>query len=212
MGRCTMNGFITESVSKISDGFGSAIKLLAFVLLTTLAVIPIKTYLGLTGILCLLGLLLILAAYYFYSSLRHQVNDTKKAWCGMAAGVLLWQITRFLPEVPGMGWLDRIGWVYWIGLALITVLLWKRFLPIGSRFLLLTFLLNWIGRLYLASIDSGMLSSGFFAPVYANLRYLGLAGIVVSIWWIVTRSRNSVERKYGGLALYFSVLLTFLIF
>lgn len=207
-----MNGFITESVSKISDGFGSAIKLLAFMLLTTLAIVPIKNYFGLAGILCLLGLLFLLAAYYFYSSLRNQVNDTKKAWCGMAAGVLLWQITRFLPEIPGMGWLDKIGWVYWVGLAAITALLWRKILPIGLRFLLLTFLLNWIGRLYLASLGLGLFSSGFLAVVYSNLRYLGLAGILLSIWWIVTRSRNSLERKYGGLALYFSVLLTFLFF
>lgn len=207
-----MNGFITESVSKISDGFGSALKLLAFLLLSTLAIVPIKTYFGLTGIICLLGLLVLLTAYYLYSSLRHQVNDTKKAWCGMAAGVLLWQITHFLPEVPGMGWLDQIGWVYWVGLTAVTVLLWKKFLPIGVRFLLLTFLLNWIGRLYLGSLGLSLFSSGFFAAVYSNLRYLGLAGILISIWWIVTRSRNSVERKYGGLALYFSILLTFLIF
>ena len=49
-----MSGFITESVSKISDGFGSALKLLVFVLLITLASSPIRKLFGLYGVVGLL--------------------------------------------------------------------------------------------------------------------------------------------------------------
>ena len=63
----------------------------------------------------------------------------------MAAGVLLWQVTRYLPEIPGLGWFDRIGFLYWFGLLILTVLLWKKVLSTGFKFLLVTFLLNWLG-------------------------------------------------------------------
>jgi hypothetical protein len=207
-----MSGFITESVSKISDGFGSALKLLAFLLLTTLAITPVKALFGLVGVIGLIFLLCLLTGFYTYKSLRNQADDTHKAWCGMAAGVLLWQVTRYLPEIPGLGWLDQIGVLYWIGLAVLTLLLWKKVLTTGLKFLLLTFLLNWIGRLYLASLGMLPLMPRFLSTVYPYFHYLGFIGIVASIWWIVMRSRSSIERKYGGLALYFFVLLSFLLF
>ncbi len=207
-----MSGFITESVSKISDGFGSAVKLLVFVLLSTLAVTPIRSLFGLYGVIGLILLLFLLAIYYLYSSIRGQFEETRKAWCGMASGVLLWQVTRYLPEIPGLGGLDRIGILYWLGLLLVTMLLWKRVLNTGLKFLLTTFLLNWLGHLYLIYIKPSANWPGVFATVYPYLRYLGIVGVVFVIWWIVTRSQNSIQRKYGGLALYFCVLLTFLFF
>ncbi|MBA3072129.1 MAG: hypothetical protein FP831_00870, partial [Anaerolineae bacterium] len=87
-----MNGFITESVSKIADGLGTALKLLAFVLLTSLAFIPLKTYLGVWGIVGLLVILLIVSLFYIFRSFNHNFEDRQKAWCGMAAGVILWQV------------------------------------------------------------------------------------------------------------------------
>ena len=207
-----MSGFITESVSKISDGFGSAIKLLVFLLLSTLAVTPIRSLFGLYGVVGLLALLFLLSIYYLYSSLRGQFEENKKAWCGMASGVLLWQVTRYLPEIPGLGGLDSIGILYWLGLLLVTILLWKPVLNIGLKFLLTTFLLNWIGHLYLIYMNQSEQWPRLLSMVYPYLRYLGIVGILIVIWWIVTRSQNSIQRKYGGLALYFCVLLTFLFF
>ncbi|PKN98997.1 MAG: hypothetical protein CVU42_09005 [Chloroflexi bacterium HGW-Chloroflexi-4] len=207
-----MNGFITESVSKIADGLGSALKLLAFVVLTSLAFIPLKTHLGLYGVLGLLAILLLLSLFYLYRSFNDNFEARQKAWCGMAAGALLWQVTRYLPEVPGWGWVSKAGILYWAAAALLTLILWKNVLNVGGRFTLLTFLLNWIGGIYLATLDRAGLWPQFMAQAYASVHYLGILGIMASIWWIVMRSHNSLERKYGGLALYFSVLFTFLFF
>lgn len=207
-----MNGFITESVSKIADGFGSALKLLAFVVLTSLAFIPLKSHLGLYGVLGLLAVLLLLSLFYIYRSFNPGFEDRQKAWCGMAVGVLLWQVTHYLPEIPGWGWVSKAGILYWAGAALLTLVLWKHVLSVGFRFTLLTFLLNWIGGIYLATLDRAGGWPQFIAQAYTSMHYLGILGILLSIWWIVWRSRNSLERKYGGLVLYFSVLFTFLFF
>ncbi len=207
-----MNGFITESISKIADGFGSALKLLGFVVLSTLAFIPIKANLGIYGVVGLLAVLLLLSLFYIYRSFNPGFEDRQKAWCGMAAGALLWQVTRYLPEIPGWGWVSKAGILYWAGTVLLTLLLWKRVLSVGARFTLLTFLLNWIGGIYLATMDRAGVWPQFVAQAYGAAHYLGILGILFSIWWIVWRSHNSLERKYGGLALYFSVLFTFLFF
>ena len=207
-----MSGFITESVSKISDGFGSAIKLMVFMLLSTLAVTPIRSLFGLYGVIGLLGLLFLLSIYYLYSSLRGQFEETKKAWCGMASGVLLWQVTRYLPEIPGLGGMDSIGFLSWLGRRIVPILLWRRVLNTGFKFLLSTFLVNWLGHLYQIYIKQSEHWSGMLGMIFPYLRYLGVAGIFFATWWIVTRSQNSIQRKYGGLALYFCVLLTFLFF
>ncbi len=207
-----MSGFITESVSKISDGFGSTLKMLAFMGLTTLTVIPIRTWFGLTGVIVLLILLLLLAVFYFFRSLRHQLEKSQKAWCGMAAGVLLWQVTRYLPEVTGMGWLDEIGILYWLGLACLTGILWRKVLPTSVKFTLLTFLLNWIGHLYLIWMRNPLTQLSLITTLVPYIRYLGILGVPVVIWWMVTRSRSSMQRRYAGLILYFCVLLSLLAF
>jgi len=207
-----MNGFIQESVSKIADGFGSAIKLLFFVFLVTLAVVPVRTYFGIYGLAGLLVFLLFISIFYFQRSFYHKLEERQKAWCGMAAGVLFWQVTRYLPNVPGLEWLSGNGLLYWAFMAGITVLLWKKILGTGMRFFLLTFLLNWIGWMYLVSLSQSQLLPGLLSNIYPFVHYLGILGILCSIWWIVMRSHNSLERKYCGLALYFSVLFTFLIF
>jgi len=207
-----MNGFINESVSKIADGFGSAFKLIAFVFFVTLAVIPVNAMFGLYGIAGLLVLLLILSIFYFQRSFHNTLEENQKAWCGMAAGVLFWQVTRYLPEIPGMGWVSSLGLLYWTVIAVLTFVLWKSVLRTGLRFFLLSFLLNWIGWIYLNSIQQAVLLPGLLSGLYSSLHYVGILGILFSIWWIVVRSHNTLERKYAGLALYFSIMFTFLIF
>lgn len=207
-----MNGFVTESVNKIADGFGSAVKLLLVAVLTSLAFIPIKTYLGSLGIIGLLILFLILAGIYLRRSVDEHVDERTTAWCGMLAGALFWQVTRFLPEIPGLEWFSMAGLAYWAGASLLTLVLWKKVLSTGIRFLLVTFLLNWIGWLYAFYYQRASIWPDVVASVFQSLHYLGILGVLASIWWIVTRSRNSIERRYGALALYFSVLFSFLIF
>lgn len=207
-----MNGFVTESVNKIADGFGSALKLLLVAVLTSLAFIPVKTYLGSFGIIGLLILFLFLAVIYLRRSVNKQEDERTSAWCGMLAGAMFWQVTRFLPEVPGLEWFSMTGLAYWTGASLLTLLLWKKVLSTGIRFLLVTFLLNWIGWLYSFYYPRASLWPGMVASTYQSLHYLGILGALASIWWIVTRSRNSIERRYGALALYFFVLFSFLFF
>ena len=58
-----MNGFITESVSKISDGIINTIKLILFYALTSLLIVPIEHYFQRPGILIYIFLLLATAGF-----------------------------------------------------------------------------------------------------------------------------------------------------
>jgi len=207
-----MNGFIHESVSKIADGFGSTIKLLFFLALTTLAFIPVKSFLGLIGVISLLILISGLAGFYFYRSFRNSLTDKQKAWCGMASGVLFWQVTRYLPVLPGTSWFDRVGLILWLGLVLLVFLYWRHLVNPGIKFFSLTFLINWLGWMYLDSLNKIEFMPHLVSSLYQSLHYLGIAGFLVCTWWLVTRSHNGIERKYAGLGLYFSILFTFLFF
>ena len=207
-----MNGFIQESVSKIADGFGSAIKLLLFVFLVTLAVIPVNELFGTYGLAAFLLLLFFTAVFYIQRSHNHQLEDSQKAWCGMAAGVLFWQVTRYFPEIFDLQFKIGLEILYWAGLAIVTFLLWRKYLNTGFRFFLLTILLNWIGWIYMESLKISGEWPRMLSDLFSILHYAGIFGMLFCIWWIVVRSHNALERKYAGMALYFNILLTFLIF
>ncbi len=207
-----MNGFIQESVSKIADGFGSAIKLLLFVFLVTLAVTPVNELFGTYGLAAFLLLLLLTAVFYIQRSHNHQLQDSQRAWCGMAAGVLFWQVTRYFPGILDFQIEIGLEILFWLGLVLGTFLLWKKFLNTGWRFFLLTFLLNWIGWIYMDSLRITGEWPAILSDLFSFFHFAGIFGMFFCIWWIIARSHNALERKYAGLALYFNIVLAFLIF
>ncbi len=207
-----MQGFITESASKLSDGIGGTLTLVATAIGTSLFFIPVTNSSSLLIKIAYISLLLLAGFYFLYRSLTMVADDTRRATSGMLSGLLLWQVLRFSGVSAKWGMLDGRGYLLWLAAVLVVGILWKKAFPLGLRFLVLLLLLNWLGSLY---VSSGALLRDWtplWADVFRGLRYLGAAGIAVSTWFILFKSGNCIQRKYGAAVLYFFVLLTFLLF
>lgn len=90
--------------------------------------------------------------------------------------------------------------------------MWIKVLPLGLRFFTLLLLLKTLGKLYVTRLEMGGNWPALLETVFSALRYLGILGIGVSIWFILFQSHSVLERKYGAAALYFFVLFALLLF
>jgi hypothetical protein len=202
-----MNGFITESTSKISDGFGTAVFILLLYSSTRLIYTPVETIFGKPGAFIYILLLLAAGIFMLARALLAGRIDAQLAVSGLGAGVLLWQVTRFSSQVGDSGLFGQSGWLFLLMAALITTVLWRRVLPIGLRFFMLVYLLLWAGQLYASALP---LISGWppmFIMPYRAVWVAALVGILVFLWGIVFRTFNAVQRKGYAVGLAFCVLL-----
>lgn len=202
-----MNGFITESVSKIYDGFGTAAYLLMITFAARLVYLPVEKALGKTGIFVYILVLLAVGTFLAGKSLTKAKDDNHLAFYGMSAGVLLWQAVQFSLK---FGSDNSIGWSGWlIGGAVLAlmILLWKKILPFGLRFFAAEFTLLWAGVLY----RDGLAQLGHWSPAiaagYQLLRAAALVGILFIIWWIAFRTKEVAQRQACGMALAFCAML-----
>jgi hypothetical protein len=207
-----MNGFITESVSKLSDGIGNSIRLLALYLVTSLLVVPINAFFHRIGVLIYLFILLALAVFELQRSLAARTSDPRRAWCGMAAGVYFWQVIRFAAQLDSIKIFQQSGIIFWIMTALITATLWKKFLPMGLRTTTLTLLICWLGKIYVL----GFAFLANWAPIvvfgYQAIRYIcGVGGLFILVY-ILFKSENAANRSYAAILFFASLLFLFLLF
>jgi len=208
----SMHGFINESVSKITDGIGGALLLLFTLGFTSLVLFPLASSLQWVGSALYILVLLAGGVLFLYRSLAPGVSDAQRASSGMLAGILLWQLLRFTGFPDRIGLIDPGGGLIWVAAALVMGFLWVKVFPLGLRFAFLLLFLNWLGKIYVTSLNINNDLPRLLEQGFSTIRYMGMAGIAVSLWFIIFRSRSILQRKYGAAALYFFVLLSFLLF
>ncbi len=202
-----MNGFISESTSKISDGFGTAFFILVLYLSTRFVYPFVESTFAKPGVFIYILILLAAGIFMLARALLAGRQEAQWADAGLSAGVLLWQVTQFSNLLGNSGLFGQSGWLFWLMAILITTVLWRKVIPVGLRFFILVYLLLWAGLLYTNTLP---LITGWppvFIVSYHAVQALALAGVLVFLWWIVFRTSTAVERKVCALGLAFCVML-----
>ena len=207
-----MDGFITESASKIADGIINAIKLLLFYALTTLLMVPIEHFFRRSGILVYIFLLLAAAAFELHRTLTVRTSEPRRAWHGMAAGLFFWQVIRFTADLASLAMFQQAGMIFFVMTLVMAVTLWQKVFPIGVRAAVAVLLTCWLGKLYQAGFTLLSAWPPFVNFGYGALRYLAGAAGVVALLFIIFRSRNLNSRIYGAIAVFAAVLFVILAF
>jgi hypothetical protein len=207
-----MNGFITESVGKISDGIANAIKLVIFYAITTLLLIPVEHYFQRPGILIYIFLLLAIAGFELHRTLIARTSEPRRAWHGLAAGLFFWQVVRYTADLSNLALFQQAAMIYWVMVVLITVVLWKKLLPIGVRSAMLVLLVCWLGKLYQMGFTYLLDWPPFINFGYGVLRYLVGLGGVIALFLIIFRSRDLNSRIYSAVTIFAGVLFMMMAF
>jgi hypothetical protein len=202
-----MHGFITESVSKIYDGFGTAGYLLMVTFGTRLIYLPIEKLLGKTGIFVYVLLLLALGTYMIGRSLMSGRDKNRAVFDGMTAGVLFWQVVQFSELTLESEKFNLFGWLVWFGLLIVVGTLWKKILPTGLGYFLLEWLWLWGGFLYLRT-DAYIIDwPSLLIAGYRSIRAVALVAILFLIWWIAFKTQKITQRQTCGIFLAFCAML-----
>lgn len=204
-----MDGFITESVAKISDGFLSAIKLVLTYFLLKLLFIPIERFAGLSGVIIYVLFLLAFGAFDLQRSLLVGSSDQRRAWKGMAAGLLFWQAFLITARAGSFPFFEQLGILFWVMLVLFTATLWRKILPVGGRMALLVFLTSWMGMIYLTGFSFIIGWPPFFTLAYESIRFIAAALGVAAIVFVVYRSSNAENRSLAAVIIFDAILFFF---
>jgi len=202
-----MNGFITESVSKLSDGFGTALYLLGLVFSTRFLNRVIEKYFGYTGFFIFTLLLLVLAIFSLGRGISKDQDDPNSAGYGITSGVLLWQVLIFFSLIGNLRIFSIPVMILWAIAGLITLMSWRKISSKTIRFFLLVFLMMWGGFIFIEGNNLAFNWQPIWNLVFFSGRLAALAGTLVFSWWIVFKSVNSENRKIAGVLLGFSAML-----
>jgi hypothetical protein len=156
--------------------------------------------------------LIAVAVYGLEQSMSWQHSEIQRAWGGIVGGIAGWVMVDVSIRM-GMADIQRENGIFlWILAALVFYRLWKRVLPIGVRFWLGAFLLEWIGRVILA----GQVYLAAWLPVfqvtYQLIGYGAMLAWAILLVWMFTRSRTRLTRLAGAVFMWFfaTVILAFL--
>lgn len=207
-----MNGFITESTSKIFDGFGTAFFILVLYFSTRFVYPFVETTFGKPGVFIYILILLAAGIFMLARALLTSRQEAQLADAGLTAGVLLWQVTQFSNLLGNSGLFGQGGWLFWLMAVLITTVLWQKVLPIGLRFFIIVYLIWWAGLLYANTLSLITGWSPVFITSYHAVSAVALVGVLAFVLWIVFRTSKVVERKGCAVGLASRVLLSATIF
>lgn len=193
--------------SKLTDGVLASIILVLLWLTILLGLRPISLRYGPPGLLVFVIGLLAVSMYAFQQSLSKRHGETVRAWYGMAGGFLAWSVVETVaylgvPVLPNMA-----GVVIFILVALIVAIMWRYGLPVGAKFFAASFLLNWVGLVFMHLQGTLAMLSPVFSLTYRATGYLAIIGAVFVLVWILFQSRRRVHRLTGALTIWFLVSL-----
>jgi hypothetical protein len=194
-------------VSKLRDGLLPALVMLLLIVVPSLLMLPIQTRFGRPGLLVYMLVLLMLGMILLERSLHEDRPIIRKAWYGLAGGMLTWMAVEVTDRLSEAGLISLDAVPFFLILGLVIAILWRRVLPLPARWFVLVFFLNWSSRLI---ISGEQFVVGYFPHlqlIYPITIGIGIIGALASFFVIMWRSRNRLQRIQAAIGLWISTLL-----
>lgn len=194
-------------VSKLRDGLLPAIVLVLLVAVPSLLILPIQNQFDRPGLLVYMLLLVAVGVMLLAAALHEEHSLMRRAWYGLAGGVVIWMATEVSDRLSGTGLTSLNAVPYFLIIGLIIAILWRRVLPLPVRWFALVFFLNWVTRFLVAGEQ--FLVDYFQLPklAYLTTAGVGLLGVLASLYFIFWRSREGLQRMRLAVWLWVSMLV-----
>jgi len=189
-----------EFQSKIWDGLIAAI-LIIVILAVMIGLIFVARIAGAVGFSVYGIAMILVAGICLKFSLNDNLSEVARAWYGIVGGMAAWTVLE-LGEMLGFAGIEcKDGTHMFILAAIFTWLLWKYF-PIGARFFIFIFFLNWGGHIVIKIQEylGGFL--GFFQITLLVYSWAALPLAALIVYWIFTKSETRIQRLYAAGWLY----------
>lgn len=194
-------------VSKLRDGLLPALVMVLLVVVPSFLIPVIQDHFSRPGLLVYMLLLLTLGVLLLEGSLHDDRPIIRRCWYGLSGGIITWMATEVTDRLSGAGLISLNAVPFFLIIGLIVAILWRRVLPLPTRWFVLVFFMNWLSRF----LVGGEQFLATFLPA-ARLAYLftaalGGLGAIAFLALIIWRSRERVQRMRMAVWLWFSTLL-----
>jgi hypothetical protein len=192
-----------DLLSKLIDGLLAALFLLLLTVVVDIFVRPINQQFGSPGLLVYTLAILALSVFTLDRSLNTGLPETTRGWYGLVGGMLAWAVAVFSLKMAMVDVLGDANILLFILLALVVATLWRRVLPIGSKFFSLALLLSWIGQYFqtkMSIIDQFLPS---LAGSFNWESYLAVLAVIATFFWLFFYSDRRLKRLWAALWIWF---------
>lgn len=194
-------------VSKLRDGLLPALVMLLLIVVPSLLMLLIQTRFGRPGLLVYMLVLLMLGMILLERSLHEDRSIIRRAWYGLAGGMLTWMATEVTDRLSEAGLISLDAVPFLLILGLVIAILWRRVLPLPARWFVLAFFLNWASRLIISGEQFVVDHLPHLQLIYPVTIGIGIAGALAWFFMIIWRSHNRLQRIQAAIGLWISSLL-----
>jgi hypothetical protein len=196
-----------EKRSKIGDGLLTGVTLILVSFIIIIARRLAHAMFGLSGLLVISLVLAAAAILMIDQSLSNRYRESRRALLGMCGGIITWQVAACAAVMDGIPAAGYGSILLLILVGTILSLLFRRVLPLGLRFFVVTFLLSWIGQLIFGFQSQLAVFPRIFAIVHWGGGILAIGGMIAGLAMIFFRSKTVSHRLYLGLVIWMCAMI-----
>jgi hypothetical protein len=198
--------------SKIVDGLLAGLMLIMGNLLLLLLTPALEQSFGKAGILIYPVILLAVAIYCLERSVVSRFSELRRAWFGLAAGILGWTVIELANWIGNTGLGSVTSMLTFLMMGSAVSVLWRRVIPVGLRFFFAVLLMAWGGHLL---VNQQLQYASFLPELQVTLQITGFAAIIGAAGvclWLVIWSERRMQRMWGATLLWFFVMMSIYVF
>lgn len=180
----------------VGGGFLIVAMLAVFIALIFVARIP-----GTAGFVIYTVAAFALATFCLYRSLKDNLSEVSRIWYGILGGMAAWTVLE-LGELLGFAGIECEEGVLLLLLAgMVTYFLWKVF-PLGAKFFIFIFFINWGGHVVIKAQDFLGEIWGIFNTTLVVYSWLAIPLALITIYLACTKCDTREKRFYAAGWLY----------
>jgi len=146
----------------------------------------------------MLGLMAV-AMFSLQRALVPRYAETTRAWYGIAGGMLAWAVAQIGSLADGSSLEGMSAILLLTMLSLTILLLWRQYLPVGTRFFAGVFLGNWAGHIFLTFFQQVSTWSPAIQVLYRAMGIALAVSAVGVLGWIFLFSERRIYRMWASL-------------
>ncbi len=189
--------------SKIIDGILLPIQIWVINLMVNIIYYPVSDHFHRPGSLISIVFLMIVSIIFLDLASIKKYSKVSNGWYGILAGITAWKAIEFSMRLDGYEIYSPGNLLILIFVGLIIAVLWRKILPVGVQFFILTLILNWAGTVFYLGLSN--LSS--WNPLIADSMVVsGVAACILSLWGLLHiffKSEWCIQRMWIALWVWF---------
>lgn len=198
--------------SKLYDGIFPALVMILLTLLFSLLFLPVEIVFGLPGLLIYTLVILAGGVFALGKCIQMRFNEITRAWYGVVSGLLLWFAVNTAGRLGEAAVSMEVQAVMLLLATLVIMTLWKTVFPVGLRFLVLVFLINWTLRFWLSVHAFLAVDFEFFRWSYYFSGFIALSALIFFLMWMFFKAESRIHHLWAAVGVWFCALLVMIIF